>query len=165
MNRPAFRGHRRGLTHRDIKPENIFLARLAETEVPKVLDFGVAKIVSAFAPTQSIAATGPGQLVGTVRYMSPEQSRGAPATSAHDLWALAIVAYEMLAGKDPFEAQTTSGWHAAVVAGSITPLSRCLEQPPAAWGEFFGRALAADLRRRPGAAAAFLRELAAALAA
>ena len=145
--------HQRELTHRDIKPENIFLARAAGTEVPKVLDFGVAKFVSASAPTQSMTATGVGQLVGTLRYMSPEQLQGEPAAASWDLWALAVVAYEMLAGEYPFEGATMPEWHAAVMAGRFTPLA------PASWQEFFARALAAEKSGRPGAASEFLSEL------
>jgi tRNA A-37 threonylcarbamoyl transferase component Bud32 len=151
--------HERGLIHRDIKPENIFLARSAGIEVPKVLDFGVAKFVSASAPTQSMAATGAGQLVGTLRYMSPEQLRGDPAAPAWDLWALGVVSYEILAGEYPFEGASMPEWHAAVMAGRFTPLVRRLPPAPAEWEEFFRRALAADARQRPGAASEFLLEL------
>lgn len=151
--------HRRELTHRDIKPENIFLAQQEGVEVTKVLDFGVAKLVSGSAPTQSITATGPGQLVGTMRYMSPEQLRGEPANAMMDLWAMGIVAYEMLAGAYPFEGETAADWQSAVMAGRFTPLSRHIEPAPEAWGEFFRVVLAADSSARPGTAGAFLREL------
>jgi serine/threonine-protein kinase len=157
--------HRRELTHRDIKPENIFLARSGRIEIPKVLDFGVAKLISSSTPTQSITETGPGQLIGTLRYMSPEQLRGEPATSAADLWALAVVAYEMLAGEYPFEGANTAEWHTAVMAGRFAPLSRHLEQPPDTWTAFFGRALAPDPGQRPGEASTFHRELEDALSA
>jgi serine/threonine-protein kinase len=155
--------HQRELTHRDIKPENIFLARTAGTEVPKVLDFGVAKLVSASAPTRSMT-TAAGQLIGTLRYMSPEQLRGEPAAETWDLWALGVVAYEMLTGEYPFAGATMPEWHSAVMAGRFTPLARRLPAAPAAWEEFFGRALAVDPGQRPGAASEFLSELEKALA-
>ncbi len=150
--------HRRGLTHRDIKPENIFLARSAGVEIPKVLDFGVAKFVSPSAPTQSMT-TAAGHLIGTLRYMSPEQLRGEAAAGTWDLWALAVVAYEMLTGQYPFDAATMAQWHAAVMAGRFTPLARRLPSAPPAWEAFFGRALAADAAQRPAAAGQFLAEL------
>jgi serine/threonine-protein kinase len=148
------------LTHRDIKPENIFLSRSAGTEVPKVLDFGVAKFVSASAPTQSMtAATGAGQLIGTLLYMSPEQLRGEPAAGTWDLWALGVVAYEMLTGEYPFEGATMAEWHSAVMAGRFTPLARRLSPAPAGWEVFFGRVLAVDPGKRPGGASEFLSEM------
>lgn len=152
------------MTHRDIKPENIFLSRAAGAEVPKVLDFGVAKFVSASAATQSMTATGVGQLVGTLRYMSPEQLRGEPAAASWDLWALAVVAYEMLVGEYPFEGATMPEWHAAVTAGRFTPVVRHVPSAPGTWHEFFGRALAVDQGQRPGSAGAFSSEMEKALA-
>ena len=156
--------HGRDLLHRDIKPENIFLARSAGMEVPKILDFGLAKFVSSSAATQSMTATAEGHVVGTLPYMSPEQLRGEPAAAAWDLWALAVVTYEMLAGAYPFEAATRQEWHVAVLAGRFTPLSRHVQAAPAAWQEFFARALAVDPRDRPRAAEEFLAELEKALA-
>lgn len=156
--------HQSGLMHRDIKPENIFLARTAGTEIPKVLDFGVAKFVSTSAATQSMNETGVGQLVGTLRYMSPEQLRGELAATSWDLWALAVVAYEMLAGKYPFEGATTAEWQVAVTTGRFTPVARHVPTAPPAWQEFFGRALAVEQERRPAAARAFFSELEHALA-
>jgi hypothetical protein len=155
--------HQRDLTHRDIKPENIFLARSAGIEVPKVLDFGVAKFVTTAPMTQSMTATAEGRLVGTLRYMSPEQLRGEPTAVRSDLWALGVVAYEMLTGAYPFEGATVQDWHAAVMAGRFTPLSSHLASAPAKWEEFFGRALAIDPEERPGTASEFLAVLEGAL--
>ena len=156
--------HGRGLTHRDIKPENIFLARSGGIEVPKVLDFGIAKFVSASAPALSMTATATGHLVGTPRYMSPEQLRGDSAAESWDLWALGVLAYEMLAGHYPFEGASHPEWQAAAMAGRFTPLCRSLPSAPSEWDKFFERALAADPARRPGGAGEFLSELEKALA-
>jgi serine/threonine-protein kinase len=155
--------HETGLMHRDIKPENIFLARAAGIETPKVLDFGVAKFVSTSTVTQSMNETAAGQLVGTLRYMSPEQLRGELAAASWDLWALAVVAYEMLLGKYPFEGATTSEWQAAVTTGRFTPVGRHLPTAPRAWQEFFARAFAVEEEKRPAAARTFLSEMESAL--
>ena len=150
--------HQGGMTHRDIKPANIFLARSMGAEIPKVLDFGVAKFASTSAPTQSLTATdtGTGHLIGTLRYMSPEQLRGEPPGARWDLWALAVTTYEMLTGEYPFAGAATPAWHAAVMAGRFTPPNRHLSSAPPEWDDYFGRALAADAEWRPATASAFL---------
>jgi serine/threonine-protein kinase len=151
--------HQRGLIHRDIKPANIFLARAAGAETPKILDFGVAKFASADTPTESLTATGTGHMVGTLHYMSPEQLRGGAAAASWDLWALAVVAYEMLTGDYPFEGATLPEWHAAVLAGHFAPLSKRLPSELPEWENFFRRALAPEASQRPGAANEFFMEL------
>ncbi len=142
--------HRRKLIHRDLKPENIFLARSEAGEVPKVLDFGIAK----FLPTaeQATAATDQPVLMGTLPYMSPEQVRGEAAQPAWDVWALTVVAYEMLTGARPF-----SG--AAMLSGQPTPVSAHVPEALAGWQDFFARALALDPSIRPGSANVFFSEL------
>ncbi len=146
-------GHRRQLIHRDLKPENIFLARSETGEIPKVLDFGIAKFLP--ASTQATADTAAGALVGTLHYMSPEQLHGESADAGWDLWALAVVAYEMLTGAPPFVAATSSEWRAAVLAGRFTPVSTCFPEVPARLQEFFNRAFAAERDRRFNSAQTF----------
>jgi hypothetical protein len=87
--------HARGVLHRDIKPENIMFSA---TDVLKVTDFGVAKMVS----QRSTVVTKAGEVVGTPAYMAPEQARGEPLTPATDVYAVAMVLYEMLARDLPF---------------------------------------------------------------
>jgi len=87
--------HGRGLVHRDIKPENIMVTT---SGAAKVTDFGIAKPM--VGRTDTIA----GELVGTPRYMSPEQVRGQPLDGRSDQFSLAIIAYEMLTGRAPFAA-------------------------------------------------------------
>ncbi len=152
--------HRRQLVHRDLKPENIFLARRdAETEeVPKVLDFGIAKFLPT-ATQQPTADTGTGALVGTLQYMSPEQLRGLAATPAWDLWALAVVAYEMLTGSHPFVCSSAAQLHGAALAGRFTPVAAHLPGAPPSWKEFFESAFAPEPQRRPSSAPILLSEL------
>jgi serine/threonine protein kinase len=95
--------HRRHLVHRDLKPENVFLVGTETGEVAKILDFGLAKFVA--GSNDRTVDTATGAILGTVRYMSPEQREGQSADQAWDIWALAVTTYEMLTGCYPFD-----GW-------------------------------------------------------
>jgi tRNA A-37 threonylcarbamoyl transferase component Bud32 len=152
--------HQRQLVHRDLKPENIFLVRGNDAltmDAPKVLDFGLAR---ALAPTSATSAsvisndrlTQSGMLVGTLQYMPPEQLRGEEATAAWDLWALALIAYEMLTGTLPFSGHlgaAAAGGHEAAIAAS-------LDGALAGARETFVRALALDAASRYPSASAFV---------
>jgi serine/threonine-protein kinase len=110
--------HRRGIVHRDLKPDNILLAyNPDEGEFAKVLDFGIAK---QSAPESAAAEiTGEGIIVGTPAYMSPEQLSAKPLDERSDVYALALIVFEMLTGKRPFEARTPLQWAAAHISEPV----------------------------------------------
>src|SRR2546426_11508737 len=105
--------HAAGIVHRDIKPENIMLRRDGYV---KVLDFGIAKLNARpsrprnphEASTVARLDTAPGTLIGTVKYMSPEQLREQEVDQRTDIWSLGVVLYEMVTGFTPFEADATN---------------------------------------------------------
>jgi serine/threonine-protein kinase len=100
--RALTKAHAMGIVHRDLKPDNIFLVRDDDREIAKVLDFGIAKRTSADVMG---AQTRTGALLGTPYYMSPEQARGVKALDFRsDLWSLAVIVFECLVGRPPFEA-------------------------------------------------------------
>jgi len=156
--------HENGLIHRDLKPENIFLAHTGDGEVAKILDFGLAKFL--VSPTGSAAATVdtlPGVLMGTPQYMSPDQLTGEAASAAWDIWALAVITYEMLTGAHPFPATSVGQMHYSIISGRFTALSTLLPDAPAEWEQFFERALNPKTALRPQSAKEFVSTLAKAL--
>ncbi|QSQ12007.1 serine/threonine-protein kinase [Myxococcus landrumensis] len=92
--------HAAGVVHRDLKPGNVFLAdALDGSRVVKLVDFGIAKLVR----EQTGPATVTGAILGTPEYMSPEQIRGTPISAATDLYAVGVIAFQMLTGERPFK--------------------------------------------------------------
>jgi serine/threonine-protein kinase len=108
--------HGRGIVHRDLKPENIFLTRLASgSPIVKVLDFGISKASSG----TNAAITQRDQIVGTLRYMSPEQLAKVKEPGAEsDVWALGFITYWLLSGEFPFAGETASIAVAQMLAGA-----------------------------------------------
>ena len=144
--------HSEGVIHRDVKPSNILLDRRG---VPILSDFGLARVAEA-ADSERLTQTG--AMVGTPTYMAPEQCSGQEAGAPADIYALAVIAFEMVTGRVPFSAPTPLG---VIAAHQVTPppsprkfnpsLPQVVEQPLLA-------GLAKDPARRPETATDFVRK-------
>ncbi|MGA9767612.1 MAG: protein kinase [Blastocatellia bacterium] len=138
--------HQVGIIHRDIKPENIMLR---PDGYIKVLDFGLAKLSERKAIGNSNDSiswldTSPGMVMGTVSYMSPEQVRGTPVDARTDIFSLGVVIYEMVCGRKPFEAETTSDIIATILGREPQPLGEIIEETPYELQRIVSKALAKD---------------------
>jgi len=119
--------HRLGIVHRDLKPSNILLGKRGVC----VLDFGVAKVLASSAEsTFTHASTGSGQLIGTPRYMSPEQCLGQRVGARSDLYSLGVLLYEMLAGRPPFIDPLQSALLVKQATAPAPPLPRLRQDIP-----------------------------------
>jgi serine/threonine protein kinase len=112
--------HEHNILHRDIKPDNLFVTVKKGREELKVLDFGIAKLVGD-ASMDTVTRTG--MIIGTPQYLSPEQALGNPVVPASDLYSLAIVFYEMLAGVPPFQDETPMKTMWAHIRDPVPPLT------------------------------------------
>jgi eukaryotic-like serine/threonine-protein kinase len=142
--------HARGIVHRDLKPDNVFLA---QDGAVKILDFGIARATETAldAPTSAAFETGPGQVIGTVGYMSPEQLCGVDSGPPTDVFAFGVVIHEMLVGRAPFQQASR--------ATSISAVLNCTRDalpPPLSFAE---PVVATCLQKEPGGRYASGREL------
>jgi tRNA A-37 threonylcarbamoyl transferase component Bud32 len=160
--------HGAGLLHRDVKPSNVGFTEHGE---PKLLDFGLARLLREEADLSAPLATGSvatalgaasaesattlaAQIVGTPAYLPPEALTDAPPTPAFDLWALAVVLFETLVGRNPFAAATRDGTFANILRLDLGPILEQAALPPPVTN-LLERALSRDRARRPRTAAEF----------
>ncbi|MBK6901038.1 MAG: serine/threonine protein kinase [bacterium] len=141
--------HQQGVIHRDLKPENILVTA---TGRPKVLDFGIARLAGPDAPAQTLA-TQTWQLLGTIRYMSPEQATGGPGAidARTDVYALGVIGFELLTGSLPYDLARLSTPRALLEITTAAP--RRLPDTEAAVGLIVHHALEKDPRQRYQSAA------------
>lgn len=156
--------HRAGVVHRDIKPENIMVRHDGYV---KILDFGLAKLTQGVAAAKSHAGdstvsalnTNSGEILGTVRYMSPEQLRGEKIDHRADIWGLGVVLYEMLTKHSPFEANTSAGTIASIIEHEPPPLAVHVARCPPALQRIVSKTLTKKVERRYQSAADLLADL------
>ena len=137
--------HAAGIIHRDIKPANIMIQPDGQ---PKLMDFGVAHV-------DDSVMTATGQIIGSPSYMSPEQVAGSEVTPRSDVYSLAVVAYEMLTGRSPFQARSITAVIYRVMHDNPPPPRQWNETLPTRYDEVFARALAKDPAERFGSATEF----------
>lgn len=149
--------HARGLVHRDIKPANIFLTIQDDGyEQTKIMDFGLAALQRVGSRLTEV-----GTVLGTPHYLPPECADGTKADIKGDVYSLAVVAYELIAGELPFDSDNPTYLLATKMTKNAPRLSSLASQAISAeLDAFFGRALARKPRKRPESCGALIRELA-----
>jgi serine/threonine-protein kinase len=150
--------HRAGIVHRDLKPENIFLCNQGGlNDFPKVLDFGLAKVTEREMEPGGMQLTQEGMVFGTPEFMSPEQAQGKILTPASDIYSLAVILYEVLTGKLPFDAKSPMEFIQLHVMKEPIPLDQRIPGKtfPPGLSQVISKALAKKLEDRYPSAAEF----------
>ncbi len=142
--------HREGVVHRDVKPANLLLDRNDQVHVA---DFGIASAAGLGSLTQT------GTVLGTASYLSPEQAKGERTTPASDRYSLAVVAFELLTGRRPFEGDSVAAEAAAHVTAAVPSVTDVNPQAPAELDPVFAKALAKSPADRYGSCAEFVAAL------
>jgi serine/threonine protein kinase/tetratricopeptide (TPR) repeat protein len=153
--------HEAGIIHRDLKPGNIFLVQRPDSpHIVKVLDFGIAKLAGDGGEFNLVdTLTGTGVMIGTPRYMSPEQCDGAQLTPASDVYSLGVILYEMLTGQTPFNGGTPLSLALKHSSESPRPPRELVANIPPALEGVVLHALAKKPEERASDAGEFRREL------
>jgi eukaryotic-like serine/threonine-protein kinase len=137
--------HAKGIVHRDVKPDNIFIARLEDEQFqPKIVDFGIAKIERVQGGGQLTKA---GALIGSPKYMAPEQARGERVDQRADVWSTCVVLYEMIVGEPPFRGANSHALLYAIMIAEPEPMPIGNAAEAALW-EIIAHGLAKDADER-----------------
>jgi serine/threonine protein kinase/Tfp pilus assembly protein PilF len=155
--------HDAGIIHRDIKPENIMVRRDGYS---KLLDFGLAKLMlrrgsktDAEAATRAMVNTSAGAVIGTTKYMSPEQAKGVDVDARTDLWSLGALIYEMVTQHVPFAGETPTETISLIMQREFVPISQYVRTAPEGLERIISRALAKDRKERYQSASELLGDL------
>jgi eukaryotic-like serine/threonine-protein kinase len=138
--------HRNGVIHRDVKPGNLLVS---EAEIVKLADFGIARAAGQSSITQV------GSVLGTAAYLAPEQARGEEAGPQADIYSLGVVAYQLLSGRLPYEANSLSELTLKQQREAPAPLDQLNPSVPRELGHAVALALALEPEQRPADAIAF----------
>jgi serine/threonine protein kinase len=143
--------HKSGIVHRDAKPENIMVR---PDGLVKVLDFGLAKLVSRRSSSGSGGTpkpeikTAPGLILGTLQYMSPEQANGQPIDARTDIFTLGVVLYELIAGRAPFEGDNAIAVIDSILSAAPPPLTKARKNLPPEVQQIVDKALCKNKEQR-----------------
>jgi serine/threonine protein kinase len=141
--------HAAGVVHRDLKPENVMLR---QDGLVKVVDFGLAKLaparIKAADPTLTVVNTDAGTVLGTATYMSPEQTRGQEVDGRTDIWSVGVMLYEMITGRHPFAAPSSSEVLAAILDREPPPIARFEPDAPIELQRIVSKTLRKDREQR-----------------
>lgn len=146
--------HQAGVLHRDLKPENVMVQ--SDRDSVKLIDFGIAKVQYSESAERTRTVT----FVGTINYVAPEQLMG-QASAATDVYALGVIAYEMLSGHRPFDPETPFALYELQKAGKVVAPSRFRSEIPQALDRAILRALSFDPKKRQASAQEFAQEFSA----
>ena len=154
--------HEQGIIHRDLKPENVILTtRAGESDFAKVLDFGIAARSESSDAQKEQKLTQQGMVLGTPPYMSPEQFTGKALDSRSDIYSLGVMAYEMLTGRLPFDADTPWQWATQHMTAQPLPFeaSPSSTRVPEQMRKAIMRALSKEREERQATSKEFFQEL------
>jgi len=141
VTRALTKAHAAGIVHRDLKPDNIYLVKDDDREIAKVLDFGIAKLAGALEG----GATKTGAMLGTPYYMSPEQAQGIKAVDHRsDLWSLAIIVFQALTGRLPFESEALGDLLVKIIVAPVPMPSQFAPDLPQALDRWWAKAANRD---------------------
>jgi eukaryotic-like serine/threonine-protein kinase len=151
--------HAKGVVHRDLKPQNVFMSQESQRLQPKLLDFGIAKLVDASLPAGNITDTG--IMLGSPDYMSPEQARGQTDLDHRtDVWSFCVLLYETVTGITPFQGVNYNALMRSIIDEPPLPIPAEIGVDPRLQ-EIILRGLSKDREQRPSSIQALGRELAA----